>query len=358
MYVDNNAVRHNCDELVDSFEQFVKADGRIKFIREGELQWLLGVRYWFDQVTGEVSCNQCSSIESMLKKHGMENCNPAALPMSPGTDLASLPLPDKPDPLVVTVYASLCGEMLYLAINTVPQIAHPLSCLTRYMTVATPAHLRYAKGVLRYLAGIKDKRITWGGLNVRHPHELNEIWACADSSYADVKPSRKSSLMYLLFVNNATFSWKSTLSTIVATSSCEAELYAYCACAAEVVWARKLAEELGFAQLQPTKIYEDNEGCIALAEKMHLRNRSKHVGLRFSFVHHLFELGIIKPMKCSTAQQLADPGTKNVSGAVFNKHIPYWLGEIKPDSHHQLLHPLAGLLFPGKRGGCQANPGR
>ena len=328
MYVDNNAVRHNCDELVEQFEQFVKADGRIRMLREGEMQWLLGVRYWFNLTTGEISCNQSSSIESLLKKYGMENCNPSALPMSPGTDLASIPVADKPDKDVIGVYASLVGELLYIAINTVPQIAFPLSCLTRYMINATVTHLKYAKGVLRYLAGVKDRRITWGGLNVRQPHELNEIWACADASYADVKPCRKSSLMYLLFVNNATFSWKATLSTIVATSSCEAELYAYCACAAEVVWARKLADELGFAQLKPTKIYEDNAGCIALAENMHLRNRSKHIALRFSFVQHLFELGIIKPMKCSTAQQLADPGTKNVSPAIFNKHIPYWLGEI------------------------------
>ena len=42
------------------------------------------------------------------------------------------------------------------------------------------------------------------------------------------KPSRKSTMAYGLFVNNAVFSWKSCLSSIVATSTCEAELMAYC----------------------------------------------------------------------------------------------------------------------------------
>jgi len=50
-------------------------------------------------------------------------------------------------------------------------------------------------------------------------------------------------------------------------------------CCCEVVWARKLAVELGFPQLKPIDIYEDNTGCIALAKNMHLRGCSKHVAL-------------------------------------------------------------------------------
>ena len=135
--------------------------------------------------------------------------------------------------------------------------------------------------------------------------------------------------MYLLFVNNAVFSWRSALSSVIATSTCEAELYAYCAAAQEVVWARRLASELGFTQRGPTPIYQDNEGTIKLAEKMHLRNRSKHIAYRFSFVQHLYQLGVIQPVKCSSAAQHADPGTKCTSEAVFTQHIPYWRGEIK-----------------------------
>ena len=140
-----------------------------------------------------------------------------------------------------------------------------------------------------------DRKITWCAANARDPHVRHEIWAGADSSFADIKPSRKSTFCYQLFVNNAIFSWKSSLSSIVATSVCEAELMAFTSCACEVVYARKLAGELGFTQLGPTKIYEDNEGAIVLAKKMHLRNRSKHIGLRFCFVQHLIAAGIIEP---------------------------------------------------------------
>ena len=57
-----------------------------------------------------------------------------------------------------------------------------------------------------------------------------------DASWADVIPQRKSTLCYLIFCNNAVFSWKSTLSSVLAMSSAEAELIALCACAADIAY--------------------------------------------------------------------------------------------------------------------------
>ena len=62
-----------------------------------------------------------------------------------------------------------------------------MSSLTRYMSKATPAHLTYAKVVLRYLIGIKKRLLTWCGQRVSLPHILGEILAFVDSSWADDK---------------------------------------------------------------------------------------------------------------------------------------------------------------------------
>ncbi len=75
-------------------------------------------------------------------------------------------------------------------------------------------------------------------------------------------------------------------------SSAEAELIALCACAADVASCRKLANELGFLQLRPTIIHEDNVGA-----KNRLHNReiskeiSKHFDLRWRFLHHYTSIG-------------------------------------------------------------------
>jgi len=138
MYVDNNGIRHNCEELVQEFEKFVKMDGRINLQREGELDWLLSVRYLYCKLTGAIFCSQEAYIYRLLVKYGMKNANPCKLPMNPGSNLDSPPIFDTPGKLVVHAYAALIGGLLYIAINIVPQLSYSMSCLTLYTSKATP----------------------------------------------------------------------------------------------------------------------------------------------------------------------------------------------------------------------------
>ena len=71
--------------------------------------------------------------------------------------------------------------------------------------------------------------------------------------------------------NNAVVSWKTKLSTIITTSSTEAERISAAYIPAEIAFLRKLAQELGFVQVSPTIIFEDNNGAITLGNSGHLR---------------------------------------------------------------------------------------
>jgi hypothetical protein len=166
-------------------------------------------------------------------------------------------LPRTPHPEVVSLYAQLIGELMFIAINTQPLIAQPVNALARFMTTANSELHVLAKGVLRYLKGVKSRKIVWCASRVKFPFVTCKIYAYSDASWADIVPQRKSSLSYLIFCNNAVFSWKASLSSVPAMSSAEAELIALCACAADVAYCRKLANELGFLQLRPTIIHED-----------------------------------------------------------------------------------------------------
>jgi len=79
-----------------------------------------------------------------------------------------------------------------------------MGCLTRYMSKVTPANLTYAKVVSCYLIGIKKRQLTWWGQSVSLPHISGEILAFVDSSWAEDKNNRRSSVAYYLFVNNVT----------------------------------------------------------------------------------------------------------------------------------------------------------
>jgi len=55
-----------------------------------------------------------------------------------------------------------------------------------------------------------------------------------------------------------------------------------------------------------TDVYEDNTNCIALANNMHLRGRSKHIALRVCFIQKLIQEGLINVEQRSTTAQMSD----------------------------------------------------
>jgi hypothetical protein len=52
MYVDNNGSRTNAKELVQGFDESLKAQGEIEMVPEGKFEWILGVSYKYDHSTG------------------------------------------------------------------------------------------------------------------------------------------------------------------------------------------------------------------------------------------------------------------------------------------------------------------
>ena len=140
-------------------------------------------------------------------------------------------------------------------------------------------------------------------------------------------PSRKSTNSYDICCNNVVVSWKTKLSAIIATSSTEAELISAAYCAAEVAFIRKLAQEIGFVQVSPTIIFEDNNGAIALGNSGHFKGRSKHIDLRFFFLSDYISRGLVKFERVDSTNQIADIGTAPRPWPVFQRHRPVLYGE-------------------------------
>ena len=308
LYVDNNGVRHNCIELLEEFEAAVDADGRIDMHREGEMNPFLSVRYVCDPITGQIEADQEPYVDKIVKAWGMEDANVNKVPLHPSVDLDSIQLPAVVDTYYTGLFSQLVGELMFVGINTQPAIIQPLNRLARFMSNATKELFIHAKGVLRYLKGKKNRKVIFNAANVRFPFQPCELYAFSDASWADVVPSRKSSYSYFIFCNGAAFSWKSATATTLAMSSTEAELIALCACAADIAYCRRLANELGFHQWRPTVIHEDNRGAKQLAESGNFRGRSKHFELRWRFLTDYIRRGIVVIKAISRQHQLADIG--------------------------------------------------
>ena len=81
---------------------------------------------------------------------------------------------------------------------------------------------------------------------------------------------------------------------------------------------RRLLEKLGFPQLDPTCIYEDNQTCIAWSEgSVCGTDRAKHIDLREHFVHDAVEAKTLKLMPIATMDNVADLLTKPPPKAAF-----------------------------------------
>ena len=94
---------------------------------------------------------------------------------------------------------------------------------------------------------------------------------------------------------------------VVALSSAEAEFMAASALVQEVIYARRLLENLGFPQPGPTLIYEDNRTCIAWSEgSVGGSDRAKHIDLREHFVHDAVEAGVLKLVPVASIDNVAD----------------------------------------------------
>ena len=174
-------------------------------------------------------------MDTLLAKYNMTECNPNKVPLKTSVNLDEIAarLARTPHLEVVSLYAQLICELMFIDINTQPLIAQPVDALARFMTTANSELYLLAEGVLRYLKGVKSRKIVCAS-RVKFPFVSCEIYAYSDASWADIVPQRKSSLSYLFFCNNAVFSWKDSLSSVLAMSSAEAESIALCACAADV----------------------------------------------------------------------------------------------------------------------------
>ena len=113
-------------------------------------------------------------------------------------------------------------------------------------------------------------------------------------------------------------SWKSKKQRTVALSSTEAEYMALSEATQEAIWLKAFLCELGeMSSDAAVKIFEDNQGSIALAKNPEHHKRTKHIDIRYHFVREKVEDGQVILEYISTLDMLADIMTKPIPATQF-----------------------------------------
>ncbi|CAI7812982.1 unnamed protein product [Closterium sp. NIES-53] len=121
---------------------------------------------------------------------------------------------------------------MYLMTCTPPDLAYPLRILARYIALGRhrPEHWEAAKRVLLYLCITSGMGLVLGGRG------LVVLTGHADASWVDDLAIQRSSQGYTFSLGSGSVSWRSTRSSSVLSSSCEAEIYAGAMAAQELCW--------------------------------------------------------------------------------------------------------------------------
>jgi hypothetical protein len=271
---------------------------------------------------GSYSLTQPKYVDDMLARFNLTEAKPVVTPLPVGLKLSKddgeiLP----PD----SSYQALVGSLLYLSVNTRPDIAHAMGMLSRFMACATNQHWEAAKHVLRYLKGTSALGLRYTSHTSPTQESAWEMYSDADFA-ADVD-KRRSTTGAVLLMHGAAVLWISKLQSVVATSTTEAEFIAAAMATKEGLWVRKLLGEMN-GQVQPLDLSVDNQAAIVLISEHTAgqSGRTKHIDVQYQFVRDRYQRGELSIRFVSTTDQMADMMTKQLGGPEFRRHRTIVMG--------------------------------
>ncbi|GKA82632.1 retrovirus-related pol polyprotein from transposon TNT 1-94 [Tanacetum coccineum] len=189
----------------------------------GQMSFFLGLQV--SQNPGGIFINQSKFALEILKKFGMDSCDPVDTPM-----VDRLKLDEDPLGILVdqTRFRSMVGFLIDLTASR-PDLVFVVCMCARYQASPTKKHLEALKRVFRYLRGT----INWG---LWYPKDTAmALTAYADADHAGCQDTRRSTSGSAQFLGDKLVSWSSKKQKSTAISTTEAEYIAMYGCCAQIL---------------------------------------------------------------------------------------------------------------------------
>ncbi|KAE9134752.1 hypothetical protein PF010_g2340 [Phytophthora fragariae] len=258
----------------------------------GPAKFILGMEIDHDMTAGTHKIKQTRYIDDVVERFGQENAKPVDNPcaaglklsktQSPGTDAEQNAMRSKP-------YRSLIGCLLYITTCTRPDIAFVVTQLSRFLENPGQQHWNAAVRVLRYLKSPRQLGMVYQGGT-----QSVTLMVYSDADWGTNLDDRCAPSGVMVMIGNAPVVFKSKFQRTAALSSAEAEYMALSLCVQEVLWTRVVLTDMGTLQRNASRIWEDNQGAIALAQNAGYHARTKHVDIRHHFIKENVERGTVK----------------------------------------------------------------
>ncbi|CAI7859440.1 unnamed protein product [Closterium sp. NIES-54] len=234
----------------------------------GALTSYLGLRITRDRAQRTITLTQSHMVQQVLQRFGFTYSLPQSTPLPTGHSLSAPPSDESVEPS--GPYPELVGGLM----------------------------------VLRYLCNTLGIGLMLGG------RARVVLTGHADTSSVDDLATQRSSQGYTFSLGSGSVSWRSTRSSSVLSSSCEAEIYAGAMAAQELCWLTYLLTDLGEAPRSPPALYVDNKAMLALCQDHRLEHRTKHIALCYFLARELQQHGQLRLAYVASQANTADVFTK------------------------------------------------
>jgi hypothetical protein len=101
-------------------------------------------------------------------------------------------------------------------------------------------------------------------------------------------------------------SWQSRKQSSISLSTTKVEYIVACSSNCEAIWLQKLLTDLFELEMRETLILCDNQSCIKMTENPVFHDRSKHIRIRYHYIHDMVQRGALKLQYISMDEQVAD----------------------------------------------------
>ncbi|CAI7815986.1 unnamed protein product, partial [Closterium sp. NIES-54] len=270
----------------------------------GELQRFLGPQITRDRAARTITLTQSHMVQQVLRWFGFQFSTTQPTPLAVDHRLTG-PFPDKHFESSGP-YAERVGCLRYLMTFTWPNLAFPLSVLSRFVATGRQrlVHWTATVRVAKYLTTTSGMGLVLGG----------------------TQPG------YYFSLGAGALSWRSTQLSSVASSCSEAEIYAGAMAAHELHWLTFLLTNLGELPRSAPTLYADKKSMILLCREPRLESRVKHIDVRYFLLRELQRRGQARLDFVASEANTAD---------VFTKALA-------PGDHHRFCVQL-GLVEVGPR---------
>ncbi|CAI7829510.1 unnamed protein product [Closterium sp. NIES-54] len=317
VYVDGILFFLESSAMIERVEEMTEM--QFKCSKMGDVKYYLGMHVERDLDKGVSRLHQRKYCEGLAEKYGLQDGGKPATPLPSGSTVETCADEEVVGESDRKLFHSMVGALNYAENHTRPDIAFAIFRLAS--VVSHPGHeqLEAAKRLVRYVSATASMGLEYSAVRQRQQRDAADLGkeemllTCyTDAGFNYVKADGTSIGGYVGLLGGGAVSWRSKKKNEVGMSSCETEYMALHHGAKEVVWLRRLLEEIRVCKKEPTVKYCDNELAVKLAKNACLHGLTKHIRPKWHWIRRLLDkevrLEIVK-----THQQAADILTKRLA---------------------------------------------